>query len=111
MQFEKIAATSSLIVASAAMAEQAQKSVDLSKLYALFEHSGYSSLGLMETTKHVFISSVAVDVSQSFNGNPILIAGASVNSKALAQLTTADDAQENKLQVLEVGKKSRPFVI
>jgi hypothetical protein len=106
MQFKKIAAAASLIVAASfTMAEPAQKSVDLGKLYTLFERSGYSSLELMETTKHVLISGVALDVSQSLNGNPILRAGASANSKELARLTAADDAQENKLQALETGMK------
>jgi len=66
MHVKKITVTASvMLAASMAMAEPAPKAVDLSKLYRIFEKSGYSSLDLMETTKRVLISGVALDVSHS----------------------------------------------
>lgn len=106
MHFKKIAVTASvMLAASMAMAEPAPKAVDLSKLYGRFEKAGYSSLELMETTKRVLISGVALDVSQSFSGNSILKVGVHANSQELARLTAADDAQENKLNALQAGAK------
>lgn len=106
MQFKRIIVTASVIVAaSTAIAEPAPKAVDLSKLYGLFEKSGYSSLELMETTKRVLISGVALDVGQSLSGNLILKVGAHANSQELARLTAADDTQENKLKALQAGAK------
>jgi hypothetical protein len=101
------AATSVMLAASMAMAEPAPKAVDLSKLYGRFEKYGYSSLELMETTKQVLISGVALDVSQSFSNNSILKVGAHANSQELARLTAADDVQENKLKTLQAGAKFR----
>jgi hypothetical protein len=100
-----IIASSVLVAASMAMAEPAPKVVDLNKLYGIFEKSEYSSLELIETTKQVLISGVVLDVSQSFSGNSILKVGVHANSKELARLTAADDAQENKLRALEAGAK------
>jgi hypothetical protein len=107
VQFKKIAvaASSVILAASMATAESAPKAVDLSKLYGRFKKAGHSSLELMETTKRVLISGVALDVSQSFSGNSILKVGAHANSQELARLTAADDAQENKLKVLQAGAK------
>jgi hypothetical protein len=106
MQFNKIVvATSVLFAATMATAEPAPKAVDLSKLYGRFEKAGHSSLDLMESTKQVLISGVALDVAQSFGGNSILKVGAHANSQELARLTAADDAQENKLKVLQAGAK------
>lgn len=108
MNFKKtIVAASVILAASMAMAESASKAVDLSKLYGRFEKAGHSSLELMETTKRVLISGVALDVSQSFNGNSILKVGAHANSRELARLTAADDTQENKLNALQAGAKFR----
>ena len=98
-------AASVMLVASMTMAEPTPKAVDLGKLYGHFEKSGYSSLELMETTKRVLISGVALDVSESFGGNSILKVGVRANSKELARLTAADDAQENKLKAVQVGAK------
>ena len=106
MRFKKIAVAASVIVAaSRATAESAPKAVDLSKIYGRFEKAGHSSLELMDTTKRVLISGVALDVSQSFGGNSILKVGAHANSQELARLTAADDAQENRLKVLQAGTK------
>lgn len=106
MQFKKIIVVASVVLGeSIAMAEPAPKAVDLNKLYGLFKKSGYSSLELMETTKHVIISGVVLDVSQSFSGNSILKVGVHANSQELARLTAADDAQENKLKMLQLGTK------
>jgi hypothetical protein len=106
VQFKKIIMAVSVILAtSTVMAEPAPKAVDLGKLYGHFEKSGYSSLELMETTKRVIISGVALDVGESFDGNSILKVGARANSKELARLTAADDAQENKLKAVQVGAK------
>jgi hypothetical protein len=106
VQFKKIIVTASvMIAASMAMAESEPKAVDLSKLYGRFEKAGYSSLELMETTKRVLISGVALDVSQSLSGNLILKVGVHANSQELARLTAADDAQENKLKALQAGAK------
>jgi hypothetical protein len=106
VQFRKIIVAASVILsASMATAESAPKAVDLSKLYGRFEKAGYSSLELMETTKRVLISGVALDVSQSFSGNSILKVGAHANSQELARLTATDDAQENKLKALQAGAK------
>jgi hypothetical protein len=106
VQFKKIIAAASVILAtSMTMAEPAPKAIDLSKLYGRFEKSGYSSLDLMETTKRVLISGVALDVSQSFSGNSILKVGAHANSQELARLTAADDTQEHKLKALQAGAK------
>jgi hypothetical protein len=106
VQFKKIImAASVMLVAPMVMAEPAPKAVDLGKLYGHFEKAGYSSLELMETTKRVLISGVALDVSESFGGNSILKVGVRANSKELARLTAADDAQENKLNAVQVGAK------
>lgn len=106
MQFKKIiVAASILLAASMATAESAPKAVDLNKLHGQFEKAGYSSLELMESTKRVLISGVALDVSQSFSGNSILKVGAHANSRELARLTAADDTQENKLNALQAGAK------
>jgi hypothetical protein len=106
VQFKKITVAATVILAaSMAIAESAQKAVDLSKLYGRFEKAGYSSLELMETTKGVLISGVALDVSQSFSGNSILKVGVHADSQELARLTAADDAQENKLKALQAGAK------
>lgn len=106
MQFKKIIVTASvMLVASMAMAESTPKAVDLSKIYARFEKAGYSSLELMETTQGVLISGVALDVSESFNGNSILKVGVHANSQELARLTAADDAQEKKLMAVPIGAK------
>jgi hypothetical protein len=106
VQFKKNIVTASVILAaSIATAESAPKAADLSKLYGRFEKAGYSSLELMETTKRVLISGVALDVSQSFSGNSILKVGVHANSQELARLTAADDAQENKLKALQAGAK------
>lgn len=106
MQFKKIIVAATLMLAaSMAMAESAPKAVDLNKLYGHFEKSGYSSLELMETTKRVLISGVALDVTQSFSGNSILKVGAHANSQELARLTAADETQENKLKALQAGAK------
>jgi hypothetical protein len=96
-----------MLATSIAMAEPAPKAVDLSKLYGRFEKAGYSSLELMETTKQVLISGVALDVSRSFSNNSILKVGTNANSQELARLTAADDAQENKLKTLQAGAKFR----
>jgi hypothetical protein len=106
VQLKKIiAATSVMLAASLAMAESAPKAVDLSKLYGRFERAGYSSLELMETTKRVLISGVALDVSQSFDGNSILKVGTHADSQEFARLAAADEAQENKLKALRAGAK------
>jgi hypothetical protein len=106
MHFKKIILVSSIaLAASIAMAESAPKAVDLSKIYGLFEKCGYSSLELMETTKRVLISGVALDVSQSLSGNLILKVGAHANSQELARLTAADDTQKSKLKALQAGAK------
>jgi hypothetical protein len=106
VHLKKIAVTASVMLAvSMAMAEPAPRAVDLSKLYGSFEKSGYSSLELMETTRQVLISGVALDVGQSFSGNSILKVGAHANSQELARLTAADDDQENKLKALQAGAK------
>jgi len=106
MHFKKIIVTASVIfAASVATAESASKAVDLGKLYGRFEKAGHSSLELMETTKQVLISGVALDVSESFSGNSILKVGSHTNSQELARLTAADDAQENKLKALQPGAK------
>jgi len=106
VQLKKIIVTASVILAATmAMAESAPKAVDLSELYGRFEKSGYSSLELMDTTKRVLISGVALDVSQSFSGNSILKVGAYANSQELARLTAADNAQKNKLKALQAGTK------
>lgn len=106
MHFKKITLTASfMLAASMAMAEPAPKAVDLSKLYGRFENSGYSSLELMETTKQVLISGVALGVSQSFSNNSILRVGVHANSQELARLTAADENQENKLNALQPGAK------
>ena len=86
MHFKKIIVTASVILAaSGAMAESAPKAVDLGKLYGLFEKAGYSSLELIETTQRVLISGVALDVSESFNGNSILKVGVHANSQEFAK--------------------------
>jgi hypothetical protein len=100
-----IVALSVMLASSMTMSEPAPKSVNLSKLYEIFEKAGYSSLELMEATKRVFISGVALDVSESFSDNSILKVGARANSKELARLTAADDVQENKLKSLQPGAK------
>ncbi len=106
MQVKKIIVmTSVAVAASIAMAEQAPRALDLSNLYSLFEKAGYSSLELMDTTQRVLISGVALDVSESFDGNSILKVGAHANSQELARLTAADDAQENKLKGMRPGVK------
>lgn len=106
MQLKKIIVAASVILAaSIATAETAPKAVDLSKLYGRFEKAGHSSLELMETTKQVLISGVALDVSESFSGNSIVKVGSNANSQELARLTAADEAQENKLKALRVGAK------
>jgi hypothetical protein len=105
VQLKKIIAASAILATSMAMAEPAPKAVDLGKLYGQFEKAGYSSQELMETTKRVLISGVALDVSESFGGDSILKVGARANSKELARLTAADDAQENKLNAMQVGAK------
>ena len=106
MQFKKIIVAATLMLAaSMAMAEPAPKAVDLNKLYGRFGKSGYSSLELMETTKRVLISGVALDVMQSFSGNSILKVGLHANSQELARLTAADETQENKLKALQAGAK------
>ena len=106
MQLQKIIVTVSVMfAASVTMAGSAPKAVDLNKLYGSFEKSGYSSLELMETTKRVRVSGVALDVSQSFSGSSILKVGVHANSQELARLAAADDAQENKLKALQVGAK------
>jgi len=106
MKLKKIiVATSVILAASMSMAEAAPKAVDLSELYERFEKSGYSSLELLDSTKRVIISGVALDVSQSFSGNSILKVGAHASSQELARLTAADDIQENKLKSLQAGAK------
>lgn len=106
MHLKKIVvAASVLLVASMAMAEPAPKAIDLGKLYENFAKAGYSSLELMETTKRVLISGVALEVSQSFSGSSILQVGAHANSPELARLTAADDAQEHKLKALQAGAR------
>ena len=106
MQLKKIIATASvMLAASMAMAESAPKAVDLRKLYRLFEKSGYPSLELMETTKRVLISGVALDVGQSFDDKSILKIGTHADSQGLARLTAADEAQEKKLKALRAGAK------
>lgn len=106
MQFKKIiVAASVMMTAFAAMAEPAPKAVDLGKLYGSFEKDGYSSLELIESTKGVLISGVVLDVSESFDGNSVLKVGTQANSKELARLTAADDAQENNLKALKAGAR------
>jgi hypothetical protein len=106
MKFKKIIMSAIvMLAASSAMAKPASKPIDLSKLYDLFEKAGYSSLELMETTKRVQISGVALDVGQSFDGNLILKVGTNADSREFARLTAADEAQENKLKALRVGAK------
>jgi hypothetical protein len=106
MQFKKIIVAANVILAtSMAMAEPTPKAVDLSKLYGRFAKAGYSSMELMETTKRVLISGVALDVSESLRGDSILKVGAHAGSQELARLTAADDAQENKLKALKAGAK------
>lgn len=100
-----IIAASIMLAASMATAEPTPKAVDLSKLYERFEKSGYSSLELMDTTKRVLISGIALDVSESFSGNSVLKVGAHANSQELARLTAADDTQESKLKALRAGAK------
>jgi hypothetical protein len=102
---EIIVAASITLVASMAMAEPAPKPVDLNKLYGNFEKSGYSSIELMESKRHVLISGMILDVSQSFNGNSILKIGVRDNLQELARMTAADDAQENTLKTLQAGDK------
>jgi len=106
MHFKKISlAASAIFVTSMAIAESAPKIVELRKLYGQFEKAGYSSMDLMESTKRVQISGVALDVSQSFSANSILRVGEQANSQELARLTAADDAQENKLKALRPGAR------
>lgn len=106
MHFEKVVvAASAILAASIAMAESAPKAVDLGTLYKQFQKDGYSSLELMETTKHVLISGTTLDVSQSLNGNSILKVGANASSQVLARLSAADNIQENKLRSLQAGAK------
>lgn len=100
-----IAALSVVLVASIAMAEPAPKAADLGKLYGLFKKAGFSSLELMETTQQVMISGVAIEVSESFDGNLILKAGVHANSPEIARLTAVDDAQENMLKAVQAGAK------
>lgn len=106
MHLKKITLTASVMLAATmAMAEPAPKAIDLSELYGRFEKSGYSSLELMETTKKVLISGVALGVSQSFSNNSILKVGVYANSQELARLTAAEETQENKLKALQAGAK------
>jgi len=108
VNLKKIIVTASIILgASMAMAEAeaAPKAIELSKLYERFERAGYSSLELLDSTKHVTISGIALDVSQSFSGNSILKVGAHASSQELARLTAANDIQENKLKALQAGAK------
>lgn len=106
MHFKKIIMGGSvMLAASMAMAEPAAKAVDLDKLYGSFQQAGHSSLELMETTKQVLISGVALEVSESFSGGSILKAGVRANSQEVARLTAADDAQEDKLKALKPGAK------
>lgn len=106
MRLKKIIATASIMLtASLAMAESTPKTVDLGKLYGLFKKAGYSSLELMETTKRVLISGVALDVGQSFDGNSILKVSTHADSQEFARLAAADEAQENKLKALRAGTR------
>lgn len=106
MHFKKIIMGGSvMLAASMAMAEPAAKAVDLDKLYGSFQQAGHSSLELMETTKQVLISGVALEVSESFSGGSILKAGVRANSQEVARLTASDDAQEDKLKALKPGAK------
>jgi hypothetical protein len=106
MPLKKIIATASIIlIAFMTMATSAPKAADLGKLYGRFEKAGYSSLELMETTKRVLISGVALDIGQSFDGNAILKVGTYANSQEIARLTAADEAQENKLKAFRAGAK------
>jgi hypothetical protein len=106
VHFKKIIVGGSvMLAASMAMAEPAPKAVDLGKLYGSFQKAGNSSLELMETTKQVLISGVALEVSESFSGGSILKAGVKANSQELARLIAADDVQENKLKALKPGAK------
>lgn len=100
-----IVAVSAAIATSAAIAESAPKTVDLSKIYGHYERAGYSSLEIMETTKHVLISGVVLNTGQSLIGNSILKVGAHANAKELARLTSANDTQENKLNSLQPGAR------
>lgn len=108
MQLKKIIVAAGLVLAASIVtAESKPKAVDLSKIYVRFERAGYSSLDLMETTKQVLISGVVLGVGESFDGNSILKVGSHANSQELARLTAADDAQEIKLNALQVGAKFR----
>lgn len=106
MQSKKIImATCVILLASIETAESAPKSVDLRNLYERFEKAGYSSLDLMDKTKRVTITGVTLDIGQSFVGDSILKVGTLANSKELARLAPADNAQDNKLRALEIGGK------
>lgn len=99
MNFKKIIVTSSIIsLTSLAVAEPPTKAIDLKKLYAFYEKSGYSSLELIESTKSVLISGVVLDVTQSFAGNSILKVSVRADTRELARLAAADDSQETKLR-------------
>lgn len=104
MNFKGIIVTSSIIsFTSLAVAEPPTKAIDLKRLYASYEKSGYSSLELIESTKNVLISGVVLDVTQSFKGNSILKVGVRTDTRELARLAAADDSQETKLKALQVG--------
>jgi hypothetical protein len=106
MYFRKTGAVASLIlISSFAMAESAQRTADLSKLYGIYEKSGYSSLELTKANNRVLISGIALEVGDSFTGNSILKVGARANSQELARLTAADEMNENKLRSFQTGAK------
>jgi hypothetical protein len=94
-----------LLVSSTAVAESVQKAIDLTKLYEIYEKSGYSSLELTTANRRVLISGIALDVGQSFTGSSILKVSAHANPQELARLTAADDANENKLKSVQAGAK------
>lgn len=108
MHFKKISVVASLIlVSSIAVAESTQKTVDLRKLYGIYEKSGYSSLELTKENSRVLISGIALDIGQSITGNSILKVSAHANSQELARLAAADDINENKLKSFQAGAKFR----
>ena len=106
MHFKNTSVVASLLlVSSMAVAESAQKTIDLSKLHGIYEKSGYSSLDLTHANRRILISGIALDVGQSLTGSSILKVSAHANSQELARLTAADDANENKLKSVQAGAK------
>jgi len=92
------------VLASSLLLAQWAHAQDISTLYQAYQDKGRSTLSMDELNKPVRFDAVALGVSSSLNGTPVLAAG-NDDGYELARLIGADQAQVALMKGMRTGQK------